>query len=67
MSVKWLKLETSNLVGASTMRSNFDSMQKNYFKGDVPSLGDLDLNYGPLRISLEWLKLRVQIYHADRL
>jgi len=39
ISMEQLKLETSNLVYASTTRSNFDGIQK---LGQ--SLGDLDLN-----------------------
>jgi len=38
ISLERLKLQTSNLVWASTTRSNFDGIQKNYVKGDVTQL-----------------------------
>jgi len=44
ISLEWLKLDTSNFVCASTMRSTYDSMQKSRSKGTWPSLGDLDSN-----------------------
>jgi len=43
ISLKWKKLETSNLVCALTM-SSFDGKQNTRSKEKWPSLGNLDLN-----------------------
>jgi len=52
ISLKRLQLQTSNLVCASTTKSNIDGMQKLGQRGTWPSLGDLDLNlWIPVNIS----------------